>query len=177
MKSKLPEKKPHNIVVNLLKEKELETKTTIKSNSYEKRGEDVVEEYTKRVYLAGVGYTASLVKEEGKEFLNLKLGYSDIKRIEIPVTELKVLIVDRSIFAMSAQSAAVSTSNTKSKQSTKTEFDSPIKLVIILRGKSKESVNSFAAKLRQLRPLSRYKLIGISLNLNNKLKEKTKSTK
>ena len=124
--------------------------------------------YSKRVYLAGVGYSAYVATGDNKlPTLRLNLGYSDIKTLEIPAgiaagSKCGVLVVDRSVLNPSIASGASSVSATKA--DTKSGSDaSPIKAVIIIRGTDKECVNSFAASIRQLRPLSRYKGIGVSL--------------
>ena len=132
--------------------------------------------HSQRVYLAGVGYSAYVATGDNKpSTLRLNLGYSDIKTLEIPAgttagsksgtqrgCAIEVLVVDRSVLNPSIASGASSLSAAKA--DTKSASDaSPIKAVIIIRGTDKECVNSFAASIRQLRPLSRYQGIGVSL--------------
>ena len=132
--------------------------------------------YSKRVYLAGVGYSAYVASSNNDvlgttHILKLKLGYSDVKSLVIPAGiatggNSGVLVVDRSVLNPNLASAKASVGVAKvdvKGSSDSSASRSPIKAVIIIRGIDKECVNSFAASIRQLRPLSRYKGIGVSL--------------
>jgi ribosomal protein L6P/L9E len=137
---------------------------------------DSTQVYSKRVYLAGVGYSAYVASSNcdvlgTTHILKLKLGYSDVKSLVIPTgiatgANSGVLVVDRSVLNPNLASAkgSVGAAKVDAKGSSDSSASrSPIKAVIIIRGTDKECVNSFAASIRQLRPLSRYKGIGVSL--------------
>lgn len=110
--------------------------------------------------------------------LNLKIGYSDIKSVDITkyiIDEkdaIEILVVGKEILTTPGYQDILleSESNTGS-------VVSPIKAIIIIRGKNKDKVNSLAAYIRNLRPYSVYKGIGLRLQgepLNLKVVVKNK---
>jgi len=91
--------------------------------------------------------------------LNLKIGFSDLKQIDLTsylTEDLEVLVVGKEIIT------------TPGYQELATEIESlitasEIKSIIIIRGENKLMVNSLAALIRNLRPYSVYKGIGLRL--------------
>lgn len=164
-------------------------------------------DYVRRVYVAGVGYTCYLtsVTDAGSEsniatkkeisiangkplleknarnesyFLNLKIGYSDLKSIEITKyvidkkDPLEILVVGKEILTTPGYQDILLES-----ESSTGAVVSPIKAIVIIRGNNKEKVNSLAARIRNIRPYSVYKGIGLRLQgepLNLKIVVKNK---
>jgi hypothetical protein len=106
--------------------------------------------------------------KENKYTLNLKIGFSDLKFIDLTpyLTEnIEILVVGKEIIT------------TPGYQELATEIESlvtasEIKSIIIIRGDNKLLVNSLAALIRNLRPYSVYKGIGLRLE-GDKLNLKT----
>jgi len=113
--------------------------------------------------------------------LNLKVGYSDIKSVDVTnyiidkddTTE--ILIVGKEILATPGYQEIL----VESEPNTGAVV-SPIKAIIIIRGNNKNKVNSLAALIRNIRPYSVYKGIGLRLqgeplNIKVVVKNKQKS--
>ncbi len=91
--------------------------------------------------------------------LNLKIGFSDLKLIDLTpylTEEIEILVVGKEIIT------------TPGYQELAAEIESlitasEIKSIIIIRGENKVMVNSLAALIRNLRPYSVYKGIGLRL--------------
>lgn len=116
-----------------------------------------------------------------KYFLNLKIGYSDIKSIDVTkyITDkfdpIEILVVGKEILSTPGYQESLLESEAAAGMAV-----SPIKAIVIIRGSNKEKVNSLAAYIRNLRPYSVYKGIGLRLqgeplNLKVVVKNKQKS--
>lgn len=110
--------------------------------------------------------------------LNLKVGFSDIKAIDVTkyITDekdpIEILIVGKEILTTPGYQEILFES-----EPTTGAVVSPIKAIIIIRGKDKNKVNSLAALIRNVRPYSVYKGIGLRLQgepLNIKIVVKNK---
>lgn len=97
-------------------------------------------------------------------FLNLKIGYSDTKSIDITPyiidnsNPVEILVVGKEILTTPGYQESLLES-----ESVTGAVVSPIKAIVIIRGNNKEQVNSLAARIRNLRPYSVYKGIGLRL--------------
>lgn len=114
--------------------------------------------------------------------LNLKIGYSDIKSIDITKyiidqkDSIEILVVGKEILTTPGYQDLLLESATGAESNTGGVV-SPIKAIIIIRGNNKDKVNSLAAYIRNLRPYSVYKGIGLRLQgepLNLKVVVKNK---
>lgn len=96
--------------------------------------------------------------------LNLKIGFSDLKILDITkfVTDkldpLEILVVGKEILTTPGYQEILLES-----EPTTGVVVSPIKAIIIIRGQNKDKVNSLAASIRNIRPYSVYKGIGLRL--------------
>ena len=100
--------------------------------------------------------------------LNFKIGYSDIKVLDITpyITDkdypVEILVVGKEILTTPGYQDSLLESGEGTTNSA-LGVVSPIKAIIIIRGSNKEKVNSLAALIRNLRPYSVYKGIGLRL--------------
>jgi len=105
------------------------------------------------------GSTKTSVEKGFVYNLNLKIGFSDLKQIDLTpylTEDIEILVVGKEIIT------------TPGYQELATEIESlitasEIKSIIIIRGENKLMVNSLAALIRNLRPYSVYKGIGLRL--------------
>lgn len=111
-------------------------------------------------------------------FLNLKIGFSDIKSIDITkfisdkLDPLEILVVGKESLTTPGYQESLQESESNTGIAV-----SPIRAIIIIRGNNKNKVNSLAAYIRNLRPYSVYKGIGLRLQgepLNLKVVVKNK---
>lgn len=117
-------------------------------------------------------------KGVGSYFLNLKIGYSDIKTVDITKyisdkeDPMEFLVVGKEILTTPGYQEIFMES-----EAAAGTVVSPIKAILIIRGNNKEKVNSLAASIRNIRPYSVYKGIGLRLQgepLNLKVVVKNK---
>lgn len=106
-----------------------------------------------------IGSTKNELVELEKYSLALKIGYSDIKEIDLTsyyTKDIEVLVVGKEcLLTPGYQELAL---EMESKLTA-----SEIKCMIIVRGSNKDEVHSLAAKICNLRPYSVYKGIGLRL--------------
>jgi len=111
------------------------------------------------VYLDHIRGSKTFTDKDHTYTLNLKIGFSDLKLIDLTpylTEEIEILVVGKEIIT------------TPGYQELASEIDSlvtasEIKSIIIIRGENKVMVNSLAALIRNLRPYSVYKGIGLRL--------------
>lgn len=150
---------------------EAETKTEFKSNISTKSNEAKPSsisgtktsskiETKNEVYLDHFKGSAKNTADQNSIYtLNFKIGFSDLKQIDLTpylTEDIEILVVGKEIIT------------TPGYQELATEVESfitasEIKSIVIIRGNNKLMVNSLAALIRNLRPYSVYKGIGLRL--------------
>jgi ribosomal protein L6P/L9E len=166
------------IEVTKSQQKEIDSTKVRESLAFGDQTNQVAKRLTSKEISIANYHTVVKNKVPAKYFLNLKIGYSDIKSIEITkfISEkdngLEILVVGKeSLTTPGYQESLLET------ESAAGAVVSPIKAIIIIRGNDKNKVNSLAAYIRNLRPYSVYKGIGLRLQgepLNLKIVVKNK---